>query len=86
MKLFQVGIYISYVHTQLIYECNFDTSTTNDNCFTTTITVGASAGIAGTLPPTGPQSDVTASCKKSRHFIIFYINIIYFFLCSEANN
>jgi hypothetical protein len=56
-----------------IYECNFDTATTTNHCFTTSITIASTAGIVGSTGPTGPQSDVTGSCKKNQHFIVPYI-------------
>ena len=81
-----VLIYVSYVKTQTIYACNFDTATSADNCFTTTINVGTAAGIITTAPPTGPQSDVTASCKRNSNYVIPYISTVCLFLFSEANN
>jgi hypothetical protein len=62
--------YISCVHTQILFECNFDNST--ENCFTPGITVSSNIGIAGTVVPNAPLSDVTSSCKKNQHSTVFF--------------
>jgi hypothetical protein len=76
-------INIRYVHTQILYECNFDIST--ENCFTTEIDVTSNIGIPNSLKPDGPLSDVTSSCKKNQHFAISYVNTLCFCLCSETD-
>ncbi|CAF0904351.1 unnamed protein product [Adineta ricciae] len=45
--------------------CNFDGN--NENCFTTTITVTASAGVIGRLAPDKPLSDVSSSLKSTEN-------------------
>jgi hypothetical protein len=56
-------LFISYVHTQILYECNFDSST--ENCFTPEIRVSSSIEIPSNFIPNKPLSDVTSSCKKN---------------------
>ncbi|CAF0769183.1 unnamed protein product [Rotaria sordida] len=53
--------HITHVHTQTLYQCNFDSASTTDNCFTTTINIVSSVGNPGTLAPNGALSDVTSS-------------------------
>ncbi|CAF4237264.1 unnamed protein product, partial [Rotaria sp. Silwood2] len=53
--------YISYVHTQTLYQCNFDSAVALDNCFTTTISVVSNVGNPNSLAPNGALSDVTSS-------------------------
>ncbi len=62
-------IYIPYVHTQILYECNFDIST--ENCFTPEISVTSNVGNPSSLIPNGPLSDVTSSCKKNINILLF---------------
>ncbi|CAF4850917.1 unnamed protein product [Rotaria sp. Silwood2] len=53
--------YISYVHTQTLYQCNFDSAVALDNCFTTTISVVSNVGNPTNIAPNGALSDVTSS-------------------------
>ncbi len=63
-------LFISYVHAQILYECNFDSST--ESCFTPGIRVSSNIGIPSTSVPNGPLSDVTSSCKKNQRSIFLY--------------
>ena len=75
--------YTSSIRTQVLYECNFDTST--ENCFTPGITGSSNIGIPSLSIPNGPLSDVTSSCKKNLLSCISYVNIVCLCLCSEAD-
>jgi hypothetical protein len=62
ISLLLVLINIFYVHTQILYECNFDDETILHHCFTTPISVVLSADSPGIPVLTAPASDVTSSC------------------------
>jgi hypothetical protein len=72
-------VHIQYVHTQLLYQCNFDIS--NENCFTTEIDVTSKIGIPNSVRPDGPLSDVTSICKRNQQSA----NIFYLYLSSKTN-
>ncbi|CAF1267509.1 unnamed protein product [Adineta steineri] len=58
-----VSISISFIHTQVLYQCNFDGE--NENCFTTTILMITVVGVVSTLVPNGALSDVSSITKPT---------------------
>ncbi|CAF4270450.1 unnamed protein product, partial [Adineta steineri] len=58
-----VSIFVSFTHTQVLYQCNFDG--VNENCFTSTITLTANVGLPSPGVPNGALSDVTSSVKPT---------------------
>ncbi|CAF4132690.1 unnamed protein product, partial [Adineta steineri] len=60
-----VCIFISFTHTQVLYQCNFDGA--NENCFDSTppIAVTASVNVAGPVAPSAALSDVSSIIKPT---------------------
>ncbi len=49
---------VSYVQTQILYECNFDNATIVNHCFTSSLLVVGNVGFPGSIAPNGALSDV----------------------------
>jgi hypothetical protein len=67
--LFLASSWISHVHMQILYECNFDSNTNGIDfeCFTGALLVLSSDPLPLTnLPPTSAYSDVTSSRERER--------------------
>ncbi|CAF4162787.1 unnamed protein product, partial [Adineta steineri] len=58
-----VSIFIPFINTQVLYQCNFDGA--NENCFTSTITLTTNVGNANNLVPNGALSDVSSIIKPT---------------------
>ncbi|CAF4270011.1 unnamed protein product [Adineta steineri] len=56
-----VSICVYYVHSKILYECNFDDATVDNHCFTTSVLVMSGLQILNENPPDSPISDVTSS-------------------------
>ncbi|CAF4129002.1 unnamed protein product, partial [Adineta steineri] len=59
------GVY--YVHSKILYECNFDDATVDNHCFTTSVLVMSGLQILNENPPDSPISDVTSSLKATNN-------------------
>ncbi|CAF4022956.1 unnamed protein product, partial [Rotaria sp. Silwood1] len=51
---------VLHVHTQILYECNFEDDTLPHHCFTPPFSVVSNVGNPGISVPTVPLSDVTS--------------------------
>ncbi|CAF3498100.1 unnamed protein product, partial [Adineta steineri] len=58
-----VSIFIPFINTQVLYQCNFDG--VNENCFTSTITLTANVGLPSPGVPNGALSDVSSIIKPT---------------------
>ncbi|CAF0975800.1 unnamed protein product [Adineta steineri] len=58
-----ICIFISFTHTQVLYQCNFDGI--NGNCFMSTLNPIGSVNVAGPSEPNGALSDVSAIVKPT---------------------
>ncbi|CAF3812443.1 unnamed protein product [Rotaria socialis] len=60
---FSILIRPSYVQSQILYECNFDNATLNENCFTTDVLLISNFAFLIDQPLDHPASDVTSTLK-----------------------
>ncbi|CAF2615534.1 unnamed protein product [Rotaria sp. Silwood2] len=60
-----VLICLSYVYSQILYECNFDNTTLEEHCFTTDVLILSDFALLDNQPLNGPSSDVTSISKPT---------------------
>jgi hypothetical protein len=66
-QFFLVFSFGHYIRADLLYNCNFDNATIDDNCFTTRILVFTGFQFFSEQPPSSPSSDVTSS-RENKYY------------------
>ncbi|CAF1971290.1 unnamed protein product [Rotaria magnacalcarata] len=65
LSSFSILICLSYVQSQILYECNFGNATLNENCFTTTVLLISTFAALTDQPLDHPTSGVTSALKPT---------------------
>ncbi|CAF0972053.1 unnamed protein product [Rotaria sp. Silwood1] len=64
---FSVLICLSYVYSQILYECNFDNATLDEHCFTTPVLLLSNFAVLDDQPLKSPSSDVTSISQPTNN-------------------